>query len=222
MILAISDIHGYLPYIPPCEVLIIAGDVCPVYNHELSFQLQWLDTNFRLWLENILAKRIVGIAGNHDFVFQKRPREVAALKLPWRYLQDSSMKYKGIWYYGIPWVPKLMNWAFYANDKDLEKKYRAIPRRTDVVISHGPPYGILDMAQGAYLAGSEAALKSIHWVKPCLFVCGHIHEAAGAYYHGSTETMVVNASYVDENYDPQLRVSMLDIGLTSANEAVMI
>jgi predicted phosphohydrolase len=72
-IIAVSDLHGALPTIPPCDLLLIAGDVAPTMNHSLRFQADWLDTDFRFWLESLPAQKIVFIAGNHDLVFQQEP-----------------------------------------------------------------------------------------------------------------------------------------------------
>ena len=58
IICAVSDLHGQLPDIPKCDLLLIAGDVCPVTNHSLDFQEHWLDTEFRWWLKKIPAKKI--------------------------------------------------------------------------------------------------------------------------------------------------------------------
>ena len=61
-IIAVSDLHARLPNIPPCDLLLIAGDICP--DGSAMTQAKWLDTSFRAWLEKIPAKEIVGIADN--------------------------------------------------------------------------------------------------------------------------------------------------------------
>ena len=75
-IVAISDQHGTLPAIPPCDLLLIAGDVTPVRNHDLFYQAHWLNTDFRYWLKSLPVEQIVFIAGNHDLVFQQDPHLV--------------------------------------------------------------------------------------------------------------------------------------------------
>ena len=75
-IVAISDQHGLLPAIPPCDLLLIAGDITPVKNHDLLYQSHWLNTDFRYWLKSLPAEQIVYIAGNHDLVFQQKPHLV--------------------------------------------------------------------------------------------------------------------------------------------------
>ena len=71
-IVALSDQHGYLPEIPPCDLLIIAGDVCPdrfgpfVAMHNPDQQKSWFDRNGRLWLAKAPATHKVLTWGNHD------------------------------------------------------------------------------------------------------------------------------------------------------------
>ena len=209
-VVAVSDLHGYLPEVPHCEVLIVAGDVCPIVDHSVDFQLGWLDTNFRTWLENSNAKNIIGIAGNHDFAFEKRAKAIENLELPWLYLRDSSYKYQGIKYYGLPWIPNLQAWAFYANDLTLERKYKVIPSDVDVIISHGPPKGFCDQNINHHPCGSEGGLRALRRVQPKAFVCGHIHEAYGRQDDGALTT-VYNVSYVDVDYKPKHRFTVIDL-----------
>ena len=99
-----SDLHGALPEIPECDVLLLGGDICPVSNHRLDFQQSWLDTDFRYWLKRIPAKKIIGCVGNHDLIFQEKPNWVPK-DLPWTYLEDSGIKHKELNIYGSPWQP---------------------------------------------------------------------------------------------------------------------
>ena len=64
-IVAISDLHGQLPTVPECDLLLIAGDICPVHNHKLFYQDIWLRSVFAAWLRQQRAKRIIGVWGNH-------------------------------------------------------------------------------------------------------------------------------------------------------------
>jgi Icc-related predicted phosphoesterase len=197
MIVATSDLHGNLPETPECDVLIIAGDVCPMYDHHPDVQLGWLDTNFRNWLTAQPAKHIIGIAGNHDFVFEHRSR-VESLFLPWRYLLDESLELDGVKYYGTPWVPNLAGWAFYGTSEKLREVYDAIPADTDVVISHDPPKGFCDQMANSVHIGSKTGRAMLDRVKPKAYVCGHIHEGFGQFQHN--QTTIYNVAYVDEFY----------------------
>jgi Icc-related predicted phosphoesterase len=216
-VLATSDLHGVLPEIDDCDVLIIGGDVCPdhpigkveryaLVNNGSDYQLEWLDTDFRRWLNSLNERGIsvVGIAGNHDFVFERMKAAVAELHLPWTYLLDEEVEVAGLRIYGTPWVPGLPRWAFHASDGALVARAATIPRDLDILISHGPPYGILDFVApqfGSLHVGDVALRNALEDdLNPQVLVCGHIHEQYGGRIVGSTS--VLNVSHNDENYNP--------------------
>lgn len=199
----LSDLHGFLPDVPACDVLLIGGDLCPVKNHDVDVQADWLDGPFRAWLERLPAEEIVGIAGNHDFVFERAPGLLPA-DLPWIYLQDHGETLGcGLKVWGSPWTPWFFDWAFNAPREDsesfLDNLYAKVPDDTDVLLLHGPPRGYGDRVVGGDEVGSTAELLLIERVQPRLTVFGHIHEGRGAWMHGVTE--LLNVSAVDERYE---------------------
>jgi Icc-related predicted phosphoesterase len=202
-IIAVSDLHGTLQEIIPCDLLLLAGDLCPIENHGLEFQAQWLNGPFRAWLSRQPAKKIVGVCGNHDFVFEQAPERVPA-DLPWTYLQDRGIKWEGLQIYGTPWQPWFFDWAFNLYEDDLQAKWQAIPEGTDILVLHGPPYGYGDgVPEGDGVVrrcGSPSLLTRIEEIKPKLAVFGHIHEGRGQWKLGPT--MLANVSLLDEKYQP--------------------
>lgn len=195
--MAISDLHGHLPEIEPCDLLLIGGDICP----DGPLAGRWLDLKFRPWLKSIPAKQVIGIGGNHDFVFQGT-NGMEALELPWTYLEDSSITVSGLKIYGSPWVPKLKSWAFYKSNEDL-KTYWDDVAECDILMSHGPPYGFGDLSgfSGFFEhAGCKALYDNLKRIKPKALVTGHIHEAYGLYHAQGVD--IYNASHMTINYDP--------------------
>lgn len=234
---AISDLHGRLPRVaggypdvPACDVLVIAGDVAPdfhghgtsqpvrpgsktfqhVYDKGEAAQANWLNTNFRDWLMDIIGHHgceVVGIAGNHDFVFERRlePRD-----LPWTYLRDAESHVAGLSFYGVPWCPKLGRWAFYADERRLRLAYAAVPENIDVLISHSPPYGYGDtvpetspfgMPGETLHVGTHQLTDILKEKKPRAVVSGHIHEGRGRHEYAG-HTVVYNVAYLNDNYRP--------------------
>ena len=186
------------------DLLLIAGDITPVSRHDVAFQAHWLDTDFRAWLEAAPARHIVGIAGNHDFVFDQAP-ETVPRDLPWTYLQDESVSVGGLHIWGSPWTPWFYDWAFNAprDDSDeafLAARYAAVPDETDLLLVHGPPYGYGDLTGRGERVGSDALLGLVDRVRPALAVFGHIHEARGSWTRGSS--ILANVSAVDLHYRP--------------------
>jgi Icc-related predicted phosphoesterase len=203
-IVAISDMHGILPDIPSCDLLLIAGDICPVMNHEVFFQAEWLDTTFRRWLEALRhVGRVIGIAGNHDFVFEKRPDLVPG-DLPWIYLQDALAEYAGLRIWGTPWQPWFHNWAFNGQPDLLKQKWALMPDQLDVIVVHGPPHGYGDAVPqwvgSVRHTGCSHLLTRILQIQPELVVFGHIHEGRGQWQIGERTTLA-NVTLVDVSYD---------------------
>lgn len=226
-IVCISDIHGNLPStLPLGDILIIAGDICPIFDHSFAFQKLWLETNFTDWLHQTQKRipNIVYIAGNHDFAFEK-----ADLTQPswinWGctqkdirlgkgifYLQDSGIKIGNLNIWGTPWQRRFFDWAFNLDEPELAKKWNLIPNNTNIIVCHGPAYSYGDAVAprpGTYdetkwpeveHVGSPSMLAKLDEIQPKLYVCGHIHAGYGVKQHGNT--VMVNASYVNERYQP--------------------
>jgi len=208
-IVAVSDPHGMLPDVPPCDLLLLGGDLCPVTNHRLSFQADWLNTTFRAWLRRLPARKIVGVAGNHDFIFEQAPATVPR-DLPWTYLQDELTEWEGLKIYGTPWQPWFYDWAFNLYEEELEKKWRLIPAGTDILVLHSPPYGygdgVPERGEKVRRCGSPSLLRRIEEVRPKLAIFGHIHEGRGEWQVGPTvlaNVTLVNAAY-EVVYQPWL------------------
>ena len=195
---AMSDLHGYLPTVPPCDLLLIGGDLSPF--GAVAAQAAWLDGMFREWLDRVPAREVVAVAGNHDWIFERAPHLVPALR--WRYLQDGGVELFGLKIYGTPWQPRFFDWAFNLDEPELEIKFNRIPEGTDIVVTHGPPFGIGDLAprpSGGEHVGSPSLRNRLLAVRPRLSVFGHIHEGRGVYHQDGM--VFANVTLVDERYE---------------------
>lgn len=200
-VVALSDMHGNLPEVPPCDLVLLGGDLCPVENHRVEFQAQWLDTTFRRWLESVPARKIIGVCGNHDFVFEKATQLVPR-DLAWTYLQDQGTTWEGLRFWGTPWQPWYHDWAFNLYEPDLVAKWALIPEGVDILLLHGPPFGYGDAVPGWFSkpqhTGSPSLLERIRVVAPRLAIFGHIHEGRGQWQLG--RTVLANVTILDEGY----------------------
>ena len=211
----LSDMHGDLPTvgtIPEVDFLVIAGDVAPDFirsyargayseTHKgVQEQSAWLRGEFTDWLEAAKerATHIIGIGGNHDFALEGRAGYELGSSLPWTYLQDEGCAIDGVSFYGSPWVPNLPFWAFYASDRGLAGCFEDIPSDLDVLVTHGPPQGVLDRCPSS--VGSLELLEAVRRARPKVHVFGHIHEGRGRV--DSEHTTYINASRLDGLYDP--------------------
>jgi Icc-related predicted phosphoesterase len=214
-VVAFSDLHGFLPKVPPCDLCLIAGDVCPVTNHRLDFQEHWLKSRFDRWLAEISAERVIGIAGNHDFVFEHRPG-VGELIRNWVYLEDSGTAFRGLKIWGSPWQPRFGDWAFNLDETELAQKWALIPDDTDILLLHGPPFEHGDLTVDGHHAGSTSLRARLEAIRPKLAVYGHIHEARGIHCPRAdlpASEVWANVSIMNERYEPVHEPMVFDVEL---------
>ncbi|MGH2960545.1 MAG: metallophosphoesterase family protein [Solirubrobacterales bacterium] len=205
---ALSDLHGRLPYVEPCDALLIAGDICPITgDHSLQEQARFLNGPFKTWCEAIPTNQIVLIPGNHDFIFEQKAkgyhRELAA-RVTLLVDQGIDLANDGPRVWGSPWVPNLPRWAFCGSQMKLREKADAIPPGYDIWLQHGPPHPgsnreyALDLVRREHV-GNRPMVEAINQKQPPLVICGHIHERVGTATFG--ETLVTNIAFVDNHYD---------------------
>ena len=203
----ISDTHTQHNQItndlPGGDILIHAGDFMNSgYNPMEAMQFfKWFNE-----INNYDFK--IFIAGNHDRWMEDEPEVAKGILTGYKwidYLQDEflvldpeSEVEKGIKIYGSPWQPWFYNWAFNLprNGPGLMSKWEAIPSDTDILITHGPPYGYLDIPGGQTVrVGCEVLRERVDEFKPKINVFGHIHGSAGYYFNGHTH--FINASVLN-------------------------
>jgi len=210
-ICCLSDTHGYLPRIPECDILLLAGDYSPI-DYGRSYYTQWYLNDFILWLQHCKekCKYIVGIAGNHDFIFDENsfkygiPSELYAVKHTinenWHYLENSSINIDGINICGIPHQRRFYDWAFNLDESELDKIFEKIPKNTDIILTHGPPLNILDYSPFGNENIGSATLRQIALdIQAKMVVFGHNHQTGIQIVENTT---FVNAAYVDNQYNP--------------------
>ena len=193
----VADLHGYLPEIPPCDVLLVAGDVCPTDDERPATQRRWLHSTFASWLAGVPARSVIGVAGNHEFVGESEPE--ALRDLDWHYLQDEGLELDGLSYYGSPWTARFQDWAFMLDEDELAKCWEVIPAGLDVLCVHSPPKGFGDEI-GEFSIGSPSLLAAIDDRAPRLCVYGHAHDGYGQRQRGSTA--LINAAHCGADYRP--------------------
>jgi Icc-related predicted phosphoesterase len=203
----VSDTHGRhkrIEEVPDGDVLISAGDFTTrgISRSEIK--------SFGAWMDKQPHKHKLVIAGNHDFMFERDPRlarnQLKGYDLT--YLQDDAVELDGVKFYGSPWQPEFCNWAFnLPRGEALLEKWKQIPDDTDVLITHGPPYGILDEAPDFHnrdamvnCGCNELAKEIFHRVRPKVHIFGHIHEGYGE--HSAEGVRFINASICTAEYQP--------------------
>lgn len=202
----ISDTHqfhrwmkGQIYDIPEGDVLIHAGDACNRGTREEFIA-------FAQWFGALPHKNKIFIPGNHDICLQDSPDSWSPYTIADKYgftiLLDKELILNGIKLYGSPWTSEFYNWAFMLprDGKELYDVWQKIPSDTDVLITHGPPFGILDEAGAGKHVGCQHLRDRVDVVQPKFHVFGHIHYAAGYFDNGTTK--FINAACCNEQYYP--------------------
>jgi Icc-related predicted phosphoesterase len=160
-------------------------------------------SDFNDWLGSLPHKHKVVVAGNHDILFETQHGSRALLTNA-TYLENSGAVIEGLKFWGSPVQPEFNDWAFNVKrGQDIKKYWDMIPDDTDVLITHGPPWGLLDQIRPGREVehlGCGELLKAVRRIKPKLHVFGHIHGGYGTFKEGPTQ--FVNASLLNEAYKP--------------------
>ena len=199
-LVCISDTHGDHERVrlPAGDVLVHAGDITA---HGTGADLE----RFMAWFGATGFRHRVCVAGNHDEAAEADParsrRLAEAHGVHW--LEDSGVTLDGVRFWGSPITPRFHDWSFMRDPgPDIERHWAMIPDDTDVLVTHGPPRGLLDVVErGAGVTehtGCPSLLARVAEVRPRLHLFGHIHEGYGEV--AIDGTRYLNVSTMDKGY----------------------
>jgi len=215
----ISDTHTkhneITQYLPGGDLIIHAGDIMNsgYANYEVEEFCEWFASQKQY-------DKKVFIAGNHDRAFENKPDQVESILDQFPnliYLEDEMFGLysldtdKSVKIYGSPWQPEFYNWAFNLprRGQDLMRVWNQIPKNTDILITHGPPWGHCDVTPyGNLNVGCELLRVRVDEVKPKIHVFGHIHSGAGYKWDGKTHFF--NAAVLNNSYEYANRPMTID------------
>jgi len=199
-----SDTHGHHRdvTVPDGDLLIHAGDFTYFNGSTLAIR------DFNDWLGQLPHRSKVLIPGNHDsgFIDPAFRELVTQAKL----LINEGTVMEGFRIWGSPVTPS--DWGAFGPEsaEERERLFSQIPEDTDLLITHGPPRGILDHpTPKGKPQGCEQLLAAVRRVKPRLHVFGHIHQRYGMF--RSADTLFVNAALAGPDYNiarPPIRLEM--------------
>lgn len=177
----ISDTHTYhgLLKVPEgIDMVIHSGDATNPRDPYASEQEM---LNFISWFGSLPIKHKVFVAGNHDLCIERNLiTKIDFMKNGIVYLENDYVEVEGIKIWGSPFTPSFgQGWAFNKKRSALHDIWKEIPDDVDIVVVHGPPKGILDLAYHQLncieFCGDEALRKRMYLLNPKLCLFGHIH-----------------------------------------------
>lgn len=160
--------------IPEVDLLIHCGDYTGINSLE---ELHGLND----WFGKQPTKKVLFVPGNHDEIFENNEKYARSFMTNATVLIDEFVEVDGLKIYGIPWVPTFFDWSFMKPDLNLQKHWNKIPPGLDILITHGPPYSILDKNSQGQMCGSQTLYMHIAKMEkaPKVHCFGHIHEGRG-------------------------------------------
>ena len=189
-ILHLSDTHGQhrrLTELPDADILVHSGDFTMNGSEREAI-------DFMNWFCDLPCPHKIFICGNHDACLHGA--KIGGLDKNVHYLCNSGVVIDGVKFYGVP-----MFMEDCISDRQ-SRNYAAIPADTDVLITHCPPYGVLDFDDGINY-GSTELLAKVEEIKPHLHLFGHIHKQHGVEKKGLTtfsNGAIMNEDYTNFNF----------------------
>lgn len=215
-IVIISDVHGKWKklVIPECDVLVSAGD------YSFTGEKHMVE-DFHKWMSAQPARHVVSVQGNHEKWVEKNEQEARDLVFKVaprvRFVVEESFEIEGVKFHGSAITPWFYNWAWNVRrGPPIKAHWDKIPDNTQVLITHGPPDGILDIVYfpdgvtPKERVGCMDLMDRILQLKDLkVHGFGHIHGSAGE--HTFNGVKFINASICDEQYMPTNPVRVVEI-----------
>lgn len=209
----ISDTHQehWKLKVPDVDLIIHCGDFT---NSPNRIQNQVECYNFLDWWNGLAVEYKILIGGNHDLSLFYKDVERTQFRNTY-VLDDSGIEIDGIKFFGSSWSPTFGSdrWVFNKARGKMAEVWKNIPDDTEVLITHGPPQGILDLTSDIEGNGRQkicVGCKSLYnriqelpRITYSLF--GHIHNESGCINSGifvdSKNIKYINASVTDIKYN---------------------
>ena len=220
-----SDLHGYLPEIDKCDLVLICGDIVSLRSQRYPKSCKkWYTGVFQPWVDSLPCDKVLFIPGNHEVgveghddeykkLFGPYKKATILIHEPYEYLSDDGTFYK---IFGTPYCKVFGNWAYMRPNSDLKEKFSEIPEGLDILLTHDVAYGYADQSLQDIGYGTEEHFGTVELrdaileKKPKYHFSGHIHTAD----HNLImigDTKHYNVSYIDEKYNPAFKPLYLDI-----------
>lgn len=175
-ITVLSDTHNFEPDLPGGDLLIHAGDLTKFgFRSEVVKQLNYLHENLDKYQD------VLVIPGNHDLWAERHLNEFkeACLIGGLLTLFEEELTIQGLRVWGSPVTKRYHDWAFNKSESELYDIWEKIPQGIDILVTHSPPEGVLDLNRQGIRIGCKSLTQKVKEIKPLVHVFGHCHEDKG-------------------------------------------
>jgi Icc-related predicted phosphoesterase len=173
---------------------------------------------FDRWLGTLPHEFKIVVAGNHDLIMEEMSHVARTFITNAVYLESEEVYLRnGLTIWGSPVTPSFNGWAFNKNrGTEIARHWKNIPPYADIIVTHGPPFGILDLTPERVHAGCRDLRNRLSYIKPKLHVFGHLHGSYGLFNNLPNkmldfDTLFGNCSVMNDDYkvvNPPLEIEL--------------
>ena len=191
----ISDTHElHREVTVPCADLLLCSGDFTMFSRSLRAIVDFND-----WLGELPHKHKILVPGNHETFIQTDASNRSLLSNA-VVLVNEGVEIEGLRIWGSP-VTAGFGPAFgISSPEERRRLYAKIPNDTDILITHGPPFGRLDCDPRSNVhQGDRELFEAVKRVRPKLHLYGHIHAGYGV--EEFEQTTFVNAALLGPGGD---------------------
>lgn len=189
------NMHRMLKELPKADIIVHSGDFTMTGTKNEA-------VDFINWFCDLPYRHKIFIAGNHDFCMFNAT--VEGLPENVYMLNRSDVTIDGVRFFGIPYFVESE-----ISGED-EEYIKAVPNDCDILITHMPPFNILDFSDGIHY-GNMSLRKKIAEVKPLYHLFGHIHNNYGVTRQNGT--VFSNAALLNDTYEINNKPRVFEINI---------
>jgi len=160
------------------------------------------------WFAALPIPTKIFVPGNHDTSLEKGLVTRDLIEgLGIRLLINEETSVDGLRIWGSPFTPRYGDWSYMKDRGTINRIWDNIPEGLDILVTHGPPYGVLDATYDHHnkvaLVGCSALRKRVTKVTPRFMLFGHVHSTddirnSGTRTVGGIPTVFSNGSCCDD------------------------
>lgn len=214
----LSDTHGCHSAlnVPEADVVVHCGDES---NHGNAWMNEPESRRFFEWYMDIEIPTKIFVPGNHSTAIEQglvRPQDYPSV----HFLIHDSVKFGGLKFFGSPYTPRFYDWAYMKARAKLDKVWSSIPDDVDILITHGPPKGVLDLTKdmgshGLVQVGCKSLRRHVdERIEPRIHAFGHIHDERGINNYGMLtlgETQFINCACCNQRCELKHNGFVVDV-----------